>query len=89
MKKFRRNGTKMHFGDARDVHLGPRPSMPPRTRPGATYPGGKHMRKALAKLAMRRQRYGTNISRGHERGDSYYAPGSPARQLPGSMNGKG
>lgn len=72
------------FGDSRDVN-GSSPSMPPRTREGATYPGGKFMRRALTKLAMRRKRYGENISRGHEKGDSFYEPGSPSRQHPGSM----
>lgn len=62
-------------------------AAPPRTRPGQKYPGGKHMRRALARLEMRRKRYGENISRGHEKGNAFYAPGSPSRQMPGSMKG--
>lgn len=59
---------------------------PARTRPGQTYPGGKHMRRALAKLAMRNTR-STQPGRTHERGDGFYAIGSPARQRAGSMQG--
>lgn len=29
-------------------------TKPPRTRPGQAYPGGKKMRKAMAKLAARK-----------------------------------
>ena len=58
----------------------------PRTRPGKEYPGGKHMRRALAKLAMRNTR-STQPGRSHERGDAFYAIGSPARQIAGSMQG--
>lgn len=58
----------------------------PRTRPGKEYPGGKHMRRALAKLAMRNTR-STQPGRVHERGESFYAIGSPARQRAGSMQG--
>ena len=61
---------------------------PARTRPGQTYPGGKHMRRALAKLALRNTR-STQAGRHHEKGDGFYAPGSPARKLAGSMKGKG
>lgn len=60
---------------------------PARTRPGQTYPGGKHMRRALAKLALRNTRHGANISRGHEKGPDFYAVGSPSRQRAGSMQG--
>lgn len=58
----------------------------PRTRPGKEYPGGKHMRRALAKLALRNTR-STQPGRFHERGEGYYAPGSPSRQIAGSMQG--
>lgn len=57
----------------------------PRTRDGKTYPGGRSLRRRLKRLEMRRQRYGTDISRGHERGPSFYQPGSPSRKMPGSM----
>jgi hypothetical protein len=60
---------------------------PARTRPGQTYPGGKHMRKALAKLALRNTR-STQPGRHHQAGEDFYAPGSPSRQLAGSMNGR-
>lgn len=62
-------------------------AKPPRTREGKEYPGGKHMRRALAKLAMRNKEHGPEISRGHERGKGFYAPGSPSRQWAGSMQG--
>lgn len=60
---------------------------PPRTRPGKEYPGGKHMRRALAKLAVRNTRRGVNIARGHEKGSDFYKVGSHARQIAGSMQG--
>lgn len=59
---------------------------PPRTRPGKEFPGGKHMRRALAKLAMRNTR-STQPGRYHQGGEAFYAPGSPSRQLAGSMKG--
>lgn len=60
---------------------------PARTRDGKEYPGGKHMRRAFAKLALRNTRHGANISRGHEKGSDFYAVGSPSRQRAGSMQG--
>ena len=46
---------------ASSIHLFPKKgvssecSKPPRTRDGKTYPGGKYMRKALARLELRRR----------------------------------
>lgn len=62
-------------------------TQPARTRPGAEYPGGKHLRRAFAKLKWRNERHGTNISRPHEKGLSFYEPGGRSRQLCGSMKG--
>lgn len=59
---------KKQFGDGRDVQADPRCSMPPRTREGKTYPGGKFMRRALAKLSLRQ----ANVSTGA----GYRKPGS-------------
>ncbi len=45
---------KKRFGDARDSgDIKNQSTMPPKTRPGATYPGGKFLRKAQAKLSAR------------------------------------
>lgn len=47
--------TKKKFGDARDNTdwTGPRSTMPARTRPGATYPGGRAARRKSAQLARK------------------------------------
>ncbi len=37
-------------------------SLPARTRPGATYPGGKHLRKARAKLSARQKEYEASLT---------------------------
>lgn len=60
-------------------------SQPPRQRAGKIYAGGKRLRRALENLAIRNTRHGEDIARGHERGDSFYKPGSPSRQIAGSM----
>lgn len=49
-------------------------TQPPRTREGQTYPGGKHLRRSLAKLAQRKT--GHTNSRFPQR-----------ETLPGSMKG--
>lgn len=46
-------------------------TQPPRTRPGATYPGGKSLRKRLGRLAARKANY--EASKGLE---AYTRPGS-------------
>ena len=45
------------FGDARDKpdYSGNRSTMPPRTREGKTHPGGRRMRRALARLESNRK----------------------------------
>lgn len=67
-------------------------TQPPRTRsnldttlPHNAYPGGKTLRRALARLKWRNERHGENIAKPHEQGNSFYKPGSPSRQLAGSM----
>lgn len=42
----------------------------PRTRPGQTYPGGKHLRSALARLAIRKK---------------MHSEGAADHTMPGSM----
>lgn len=36
---------------------------PPRTRPGANFPGGKHLRRAHAKLAVRRKNHDAKLGK--------------------------
>lgn len=43
---------KHKFGDERDK-LGSRPTMPSETRPGKEYPGGRTLRRNLARLGRR------------------------------------
>lgn len=71
---------KRRFGDDRDDHLGKRPSMPPRTRPSATYPGGKFLRKAHAKLAALNANIPTVTAKGNPiPADAYSRAGSMTR----------
>jgi hypothetical protein len=44
---------KTKFGDERDGPLGSRPTMPPVSRPGLTYPGGRSLRRSLTRLSRR------------------------------------
>lgn len=59
-------------------------TQPPRTRPGKAYPGGKHRRRAFAKLAMRKQMREEGIAV-----TSRDRPGIAAMHanIPGSMKG--
>lgn len=60
--KTTHENTRHRFGDSRDQN-GARPTMPPRTRPGKAFPGGKHLRRALAKLSLRQ-----NFAKGRKPG---------------------
>lgn len=56
----------------------------PRTRDGATYPGGKHLRRALAKLAARRDWRETTI---REVSRDWPGIAQMHANVPGSMKG--
>jgi hypothetical protein len=49
----------------------------PRTRPGASFPGGKHLRKALTRLSARRNAFANP--------DDSRNKNTPSRKNPGSM----
>lgn len=48
----------------------------PRTRDGATYPGGRHLRKAMARLSARVADYERTISSTKKGASGYSKPGS-------------
>jgi hypothetical protein len=76
---------RINSGEARAIGLtvGNNTAAPPRTREGQTYPGGRHRRRALARLAARKA--------GYQRDLDYRKQVSPATVLglhePGSMRG--
>jgi hypothetical protein len=58
-------------------------TKPPRTRPGQTYPGGKHMRRALKELSRRQSAREATVSGTRRGGKSLDY--NLAFQMPGSM----
>lgn len=74
------------FGDARDKpdYGRARCTMPPRQRPGKTYPGGRRLRRALTRLESNRK--GTLIAREAAGKGGKVSRSEQALKMPGAMN---
>ena len=76
------------YGDERDFLLAEKGkvncTMPPRTRPGKTYPGGRRMRRALARLDISRKM--TELCRQAAGKGGKQSKSDAALQMPGAMN---
>ena len=83
------NGTRISTEEAKKRGLVTKGrTLPPRTREGKAYPGGKGLRKAFTRLHARRNgesgpgKLPDRLSRGAQKQGNYYLP---AETLPGSM----